>query len=488
MPDPSRLLLEAKGVSLVTPGGRTLMRDLELVLEGDHVAIVGRNGVGKSALLAVLAGREQPQRGEILSHSDRLLVPQDLGPDAEGLSRGELRKRHLVAARERQPGLLMLDEPTEDLDVIAIDWLCEWLAAYPGGLLVVSHHRQLLLHFHHFFVVAESGCRYFRGSFEELEVELDKRGDEEQEKYLRKLNLLVERERHDATLRRRRRRKRNLGRLHEERRAPSRAQLHGKKGYAQTSQAKAAKIRETRIEGVRKWVQAARRALDVRLPLELVVPVLPATDGRDLIALDNLCIAMGERELLSGLDLRLKRDRLGVVGPNGSGKSTLLRVMRGDERPTSGMVRLQHGRIGGIAQGAVDWLSEDSLVEQLALASVEPSAESIAQLVIAHKFPLGLAERPLRSLSEGERARAALICLYQSAPELLVLDEPTYSLDFAGVAALVSSLRRWPGGLVVASHDRAFLRAIGITRCMELDGSGGHRMVAPSAAPPRRSP
>ena len=82
---------------------------------------------------------------------------------------------------------------------------------------------------------------------------------------------------------------------------------------------------------------------------------------------------------------------------------------------------------------------------------------------MAHKFPLALGDRPLRSLSPGERARAALICLFRRAPpiEVLILDEPTYSLDLVGQRAMTEALRAWPGGLVVASHDRAFLSAIG---------------------------
>ena len=95
---------------------------------------------------------------------------------------------------------------------------------------------------------------------------------------------------------------------------------------------------------------------------------------------------------------------------------------------------------------------------------------SCRSLLVAHKFPLGLAERPLRSLSPGERTRAALICLFQRSPavELLVLDEPTFSLDLVGQRALTNALKAWPGGLLVASHDRAFLAAIDATTLLEL--------------------
>ena len=93
---------------------------------------------------------------------------------------------------------------------------------------------------------------------------------------------------------------------------------------------------------------------------------------------------------------------------------------------------------------------------------------------MAHQFPLPLAERPLKSLSPGERVRAALICLLARSPsvEFLVLDEPTYSLDFFGYQALRDGLKAWPGGLLIASHDRDFLTAIGIQDYLELGREG----------------
>src|SRR5690606_14409978 len=108
----------------------------------------------------------------------------------------------------------------------------------------------------------------------------------------------------------------------------------------------------------------------------------------------------------------------------------------------------------------------------------EATLDELAERIVAHGFPLALAERPLRSLSPGERVRAALICLFQQpSVELLVLDEPSHALDFVGVAALERSLRAWPGGLVVVSHDRELLDAIGFEQRIELDGRGGHRVV-----------
>ncbi|MEQ9323486.1 MAG: ATP-binding cassette domain-containing protein, partial [Polyangiaceae bacterium] len=381
------------------------------------------------------------------------------------------------------PELLLLDEPTEDLDMDGVDWLCGALSDHPGALLVVSHHRQLLRGFEHFFVLEESGCRYFHGPFGALEHDLKERHERGQRRYASKLSHLEDRERHDVTVRRRRRRKKNLGRLHVEARGVSRARLGEKKGYAQNSQAKAAKIRRDRLAADRAWAETARRALAVRLPLELATPTLPDDDGRPRVTVRALDVEVGGRQLVARLDLSLGRVRLAVIGPNGAGKSSLLSVLRGDRAPTRGRVEV-HPNLGSIAQGATDWMRPDSLVELLLDQDPRLSPDRAAAIVNAHAFPLGLALRPLDTLSAGERTRAALIALFQQAPEVLILDEPTYSLDLWAASALAESLARWPGALIVATHDRAFLDEVGFSRRLRLGPEPQEPGVVSMTSPP----
>ncbi|MCA9708589.1 MAG: ABC-F family ATP-binding cassette domain-containing protein, partial [Myxococcales bacterium] len=315
--------------------------------------------------------------------------------------------------------------------------------------------------------------------FEALQQTLEREQTDRQRRYVEHLNTLAQQERHHDTVCRRRRRKKNVGRLHELRRCTSRSRLNEKRSYAQESQARAAKIREDRIDAARQWAKATRRALSVSLPLEVPVPTLGPSPGDAVVTLHDVGVVASGRRLLEGLTLSIGRERLGIVGPNGAGKTTLLRVMLGQRTPTTGTATQRLDRIGSIAQRAADWMSDQSLVSHLADRLEHPSLEAVAQGLLAHKFPLALAQRPLRSLSPGERVRAALLCLYQHVPavELLVLDEPTDSLDFVGTAALQRALRAWPGGLVVVSHDREFLASIGIDQLLELDGRGGYHLT-----------
>jgi len=190
--------------------------------------------------------------------------------------------------------------------------------------------------------------------------------------------------------------------------------------------------------------------------MELRVPELGEIPQNPLVSLSDVSVKRDGRPLFQDVSLELRRERLGLAGPNGSGKTTLIKTMLGEYTPDCGEVRVRRESIGVIAQGAANWMVEESLLELV----------RDAELLVGHRFPLALAQRPLRSLSSGERVRAALICLWERV-EMLVLDEPTCSLDLLGQRSLTRALKAWPGGLVVASHDRDFLQSV-TSRRMEL--------------------
>jgi ATPase subunit of ABC transporter with duplicated ATPase domains len=471
-----RSLLEMSAVSIRAPGGRPLFEGLSLSLSRERVALIGRNGVGKSTLLAAMAGVTEPAQGRVVTRGTSHYLPQaviDPGstPD-RSLSHGERQKLALSRAQASGAELLLLDEPSDHLDEAAVAWLRSWLGQWPGCAVVASHDRRLLHDFRHFFIASESGCRYFWGTLEELDLELEREHHETEREYARNLQRLATQEEHTDYVARRKARKKRAGRCAELDRATSRMQLNQKRSFAQVSHGRLAKLREQRLASLRQWSQATRRALGVNLSLELAVPTLPAAISEDIIVLRQVAAQIGQRTLFQALDLRLGRARVALTGANGAGKTTLLEIMLGQRAPSAGSASRELGKLGSIEQGGSNWLLDDSLLSRLGAELAEAGAEGVARLLVAHKFPLARAERPLRSLSPGERARAALICLFHRSPalELLVLDEPTFSLDLVGQRALTDALRAWPGGLVVASHDRAFLQHVGIDTWLELGG------------------
>jgi ATPase subunit of ABC transporter with duplicated ATPase domains len=460
-------LIELTDVSVQTPTGRALFEGLNLTIGNEHVALVGRNGVGKSTLLALLAGEIQATSGQVRVRSRPHYVAQ-ADELSQPLSRGELRKLALELAQASRAEILLLDEPTLHLDDDAVEWLRAWLKAAPGCVIVASHDRRLLGDMRHFLVLSEAGGHYFGGSLEELEAHLEAEHEAHEQRYVRNLNRLAEREAHTAKVARRKARKKRSGRCRELDRATPRIRLNQKRDHAQVSHGRLAKLREARLVALRGWTQATRRALNVTLSLELPLPDLPPDSGQELLSLRAVSASAGGRTLFEALNLRLGRERVAVVGPNGSGKTTLLEIMLAQRRPQHGFARADLSKIGWIEQGGRNWLRDESLREHLLDLGI--AADDSARLLVAHRFPLALAERPLKSLSPGERARAALIALFARAPavELLILDEPTFSLDLVGLRALTQALRLWPGGLVVASHDRGFLAELGVDRVIQL--------------------
>lgn len=468
-----RTLVHIAEARITTPGGRPLFDGLNMQLSRERVALIGRNGVGKSSLLAVLAGVADVQSGRVKLGGQVHWVPQMVATKSVQLSFGEQRKRALLEALHSGADILLLDEPTEDLDDDAVVWLRQALKAWPGCLVVASHDRRLLGDFEHFFIASESGCRGYSGTLEGLQLQLEREALEAQQRYTSNLQRLVAQEERIELVGRRRDRKKRYGRCSELDRATPRILLNTKRGQAQVYHGRMKQQREARLDFARQWTKSTRRALNVNLDLKLPVPTLPDSSSDDIVVLQRATVHIEGRALFSPLDLRVGRQRVAMVGPNGAGKTTLIEVILGRRFPTEGKALRDFSRIGAIAQGGTNWLIDESLLSYLSLQTLHRDEDELAKTLVAHKFPLALAERPLRSLSPGERARAALIALFHRAPavELLVLDEPTYSLDLVGQRAMTDALRAWPGGLIVASHDRDFLAAIGVDEVIQLEST-----------------
>ena len=452
-------LIEVRRLDLHTMEGRPLVQQLTLDLGRDRVALVGRNGVGKSTLLEVLAGDREPTAGAVRRRGQLVRVPQNLDTPVSA-SPGERRKRALAEAFDSDADVLLLDEPTEDLDHTGRKGLFQALRAWRGGLLVVSHDTELLQHFRHFFVMEEAGCHLVNGTVETLVHSRQQAERDAELRYLQRMQTLLQKEAKHRRIQRRRQRKKAVGRrLHELDRNQSRIRLNSRRGLAQISQGRVNRIAESRISATRAWLRSARQALAVELSLTDAVPRPAGGEGPALVA-EHLTVERGGRVLFEDVCLSVDRERHAVTGDNGTGKTTLLETLVGLRKPARGQVRTDLLRVGFIAQGGANWQLQESLAEWLTRVA---APDAVARLLVAHRFPLALADRPLASLSPGERTRAALIALFQRPQlDVLVLDEPTRSLDLVGVAALTEALCAWEGGLVVASHDRPFLSSLNL--------------------------
>ncbi|WP_444995368.1 ATP-binding cassette domain-containing protein [Aliikangiella sp. IMCC44359] len=512
-------LVDARNIDIISNSGRMLFRQLNINISYEKVALIGRNGVGKSTLLDVLANVREPDKGVIYSTKSILLVNQELQSydgsacdsfsnsdymdelflnlnlfqmniDSElksiglrtfselyygaGFSGGELRKLNLLNAKLRNSDLLLLDEPTEALDKRGVIWLIEWLSSCNKGVIVVSHDTRLLNCFRKFWVVTESGGQYYQCSYSELKKHRDIKQLEAQKKYERKINSLNIEEFKNKQINYRRVQKINRGRLSELDRMTPRMRLNAKKGYAQESQARVAQVRHAKISQQRNYVQAYRRKLFIELPLTPNLPTQYKQSNLLFFKLRNTSLSFGNNHLFNNLNLSIYKERLAIVGPNGSGKSSLLRLLLKELEPTSGLVESHLERVGYILQSAKNWKLSESLVSYLYRQSKLITMEEVAGILTKHQFPLALAKRQLSTLSPGERTRAALIAIFAKQPSIqfLILDEPTYSLDRMAKKSIVSLLNKWHGGLLISGHDDCFLDSIGINRYIKLGSFG----------------
>lgn len=465
-----RSLLNLERVSK-SYGIRPLLTDVSLGIgAGERIGIVGRNGDGKTTLLRIMTGSEEPdegrvsrQRGLLLgvlsqqddfddSHTvrevvlqgkadhewaadarlreivDVLLAGVDLDRAVHGLSGGERRRCALAGLLLGDHDLIVLDEPTNHLDVEAVAWLAAHLAARSSALVVVTHDRWFL----------DAVCQQTWEVHDGV-VDLYEGG------YAAFVLAKAERQRQAAASEQRRQNlvRKELAWLR--RGAPAR-----------TSKPK------FRIDAANALIE------DVPPPRDRLELQRFATQrlGKDVIDVEDVDFSRGTRQLLSHATWRLgPGDRVGLVGVNGAGKTSVLSLLSGEAAPSVGKVR--HGRTVALQHLSQNVEFDDP--EARVLATVE-SIRRVTRTADGEISATSMLERfgftgdrltaRIGDLSGGERRRFQLLRLLLTEPNVLLLDEPTNDLDIETLNVLEDFLDGWPGTLVVVSHDRYFLERV----------------------------
>jgi len=428
--------------------GETVVLDgLSLsVTPSSRIGVVGPNGIGKSTLLRLLAGVEQPDSGRVTREPPGLSVAYLVQErEAERLSGGEAARRNLEAILAADADVLLLDEPTNDLDFAGLELLERFLASHRGGVVAVSHDRAFLERMTSVVELeAETRrVRVYAGGWSEFVAQREAARERHEASYA---GFVSERERLEEQARRMRRwEERGYG------------QGRKKKKTKDVKKAAARKLR--RLERVEKpWT-----------PWQLRLSLAPASRGGDVVA--RLSQAVVERDgfRVGPVDLELRhRDRLALLGRNGAGKTTLLQGLLGELPLVSGERRLGPGTVlGELPQGPGPFAGEERLLDRFVAESGLAAGEARSLLAT---FALGADDvlRPGRSLSPGERSRAAIALLSARGVNVLVLDEPTNNLDLEAIEQLELALAGYEGAAVLVSHDRRFLDAFGATGTLEL--------------------
>ncbi|XHF51214.1 MAG: ABC-F family ATP-binding cassette domain-containing protein [Enterobacter roggenkampii] len=514
------------------PTGDTLFGPLNLTLEPSLCALVGRNGSGKTRLLRLLAGLDEPATGHIERFGSHAWVAQqhvissqttlaellgydaifaarkridsgDYQPDdlalldghwdiaerlseafinatlppfepdkpAIELSGGERIRALLCGAFTAGADFLLLDEPTNHLDRQGRVWFYDQLSRYQGGVLVASHDRELLEQVPRILELSASGLRSYGGNYADYQAQRDA----EQQAARAALE-------HAATERKRTRARMQKEHDDSQRRSAKTLRTVDTLNIASFERVKYKGAAKERIgswkkqhseqnEALNAAVNKARERVEDDNPVMFTLPGSQIPEGKQVLVLEDLVL---QHVPVPPLNWRMDGPmRVALKGPNGCGKSTLLKTLLGEMAPRSGSCKVSVS-CAYLDQHLSRFDLSQSVMTHLNLSHT-PLEEGVLRTRLA-QLQLGADKvmLPLAALSGGERLKAALACVLwrAEATQLLLLDEPTNHLDLASLQAIEAALAGFPGALLVVSHDEAFLSGLTLTHELVWEEAG----------------
>jgi len=509
-----------------TPDGRPLFENLTLAFGAERTGLVGRNGVGKTTLLRIISGQMAPAAGTLAVRGRLGVLRQALQPEpgatvadllglaeplaalqriangagtaqdleaadwsleprleialaevglpalaldraAVSLSGGQVTRVALAGLLACEPDLLLLDEPTNNLDAEARALVAEVLGRWRGGAIVVSHDRDLLRRMDRIVELTSLGARVYGGNYdlyaerkaaEEAAVAHDLADAERgQARVARETQAAAERKaRRDAA-----------GRRAQAKGGQPRLFLDAQAERAQVSGAREDRLAERLRADAAADLAVAQAKVERLRKLGFDLPPSGLAAGKTVLSIEDSVFGYpGGPPILDGVSLRIVGpERVALSGPNGAGKTTLIRLAAGELTPDAG--RVVRGAPAAFLDQQTALLRPDETLAE-AFRRLNPQAsENQARAALARfLFRNTAADKRVGELSGGERLRAALACVLiaERPPQLLILDEPTNHLDLDSIAAVEAALRGYDGALLVVSHDRDFLAAVGVER------------------------
>ena len=465
-----------------TFGEKRILDDVSYgVHEGDKIGVIGINGTGKTTLLKIIAGIEEPDEGHVITQNGLRItyLPQnpefpkdatvlsyvmdgvkehewDSESDAKTilnklditdhhaaidiLSGGQKKRVALAKALMMEADVLILDEPTNHIDNEMARWLESYLIKFKGVIIMVTHDRYFLDRVTNKILEISHGKLYGYTA-----------------NYSRFLELKAQREEMELATERKRQ-------------SVLRMELEwAKRGCrARTTKQKA---RLERLEALKNGTAPIR---DAAVELESIGTRM----GKKTIELHNVSKRYGDRTLIKDFNyIVLKNQRLGIIGPNGCGKSTLMKLITGELQPDAGEVEIGDTiQIGYFAQEAEEMDANQRVIDYIKdVADYVPTKDgriTASQMLERFLFDGNLQYTPIGKLSGGEKRRLYLCRVLMESPNVLILDEPTNDLDIPTMTILEDYLDSFHGIIITVSHDRYFLDNL-VDRIFAFEG-GGH--------------
>ncbi|WP_296169608.1 ABC-F family ATP-binding cassette domain-containing protein [uncultured Brevundimonas sp.] len=515
-------------VAARTPDGHTLFDNLSLALGRERTGLVGRNGVGKTTLLRLVVGLDDPVEGQVVragrvgwlpqgaAHSSETvaetlgvaeplavlnrvlegcgmaddldkanwdlearidealaqvgLTGLDMDRCAETLSGGEQTRLRLAARLLDAPDLLALDEPTNHLDAEGRRLIGGVLERWSGGVLVVSHDRELLRRMDRIVELSSLGQRVYGGNYDlYAERKAAERAAAVQtlETATRDMDRAAREGR--QALERKARRDR-AGKVARAASSDPKILLDARAERAERSGGRLELLVERQVSEANAARAEAEQAVERVRELAISLPSSGLASDRTVAVLEDVAWQSPEgAPVPDGLSLRITGpERLAITGPNGAGKTTVLKMLAGAILPTRGSVS-RAVRTAWLDQDMALLRPDETVLDAWMRLNPVASRNEAHAALARFLFRNVAAQKRVDVLSGGERLRAALACVIGlQPPQLLILDEPTNHLDLDSIRAVEAALICYDGALVVASHDTDFLEAMGITRTLDL--------------------
>ena len=462
-------LLTAENISKSFNSDKILFDNISLgINEGDKIGLIGINGTGKSTLLKILAGEEEADSGKLTKGNAVRIAYLPQNPefddnesvisevikgkkaknefwDTEGearsllakfeiedveakvatLSGGQKKRAALVRTLLDDAEILILDEPTNHLDTAMSEWLEDYLKKMKQALLIITHDRYFLDQVTNRIVELSHGKLYsYVGG------------------YMKYLELKAEREEMEVATERKN------------------AALY-KKDLAWMM--RGARARSTKQKAHIERFEELKNRDKIIVDKEIVVDSVSSRLGKQIIEIDNISKSYGNKILFTDFTYMFRRiDRIGMIGKNGSGKSTLLKTILGQIKPDSGNIVIgQTAKIGYFSQDSGELNTNQTVIESAKdiaeYVQTKDGTVSASKMLERFLFEGAMQYTKIEKLSGGERRRLALLHNLISAPNILILDEPTNDLDITTLSILEDYLDSFDGVVITVSHDRYFL-------------------------------
>jgi ATPase subunit of ABC transporter with duplicated ATPase domains len=437
-------ILDARGLGQVMAAMAKASVDMASPDDAVSQAAMKKYGRLNDEFLAAGGYHAEAEAATIASHLNlpNSLLDQNLGT----LSGGQRRRIELARILFQNAPLMVLDEPTNHLDADSVVWLRQFLAQYPGGVIVISHDVAL---------VEETVNRVFYLDANRSTIDIYNMS---WKLYLRQREADEERRRKERAI--------------TEKKASSLHQQAARFG-AKASKAAAAHQMVARAEKMLAGlddVRAVDRVAKLRFPD-------PAPCGKTPLFAHNLSKSYGSLEIFTAVDLAIDRgSKVVILGLNGAGKTTLLRILAGVDDPDTGMVEPGHGlRIGYYAQEHETLDIHRSVLENMLAASPNLGETEARKVLGSFLFTGDDVHKPAGVLSGGEKTRLSLATLVVSQANVLLLDEPTNNLDPASREEILDALAHYTGAVVLVSHDDGAVVALNPERVLIMpDGVEDH--------------